>query len=418
MGLIQFCKLSVCTLVMAGMCAAANAGSEPAHSSTSTSTDGLYLKVVLSSRLKAKKLKSGDLIEGHLSRDVYSADRKLFTAGDRVNLAVDQLEKRKRARNDHWPWVIRAFSPRHETYPVFHSAIVIHEGKESKVDVSLISVNRIREVQARAKKTAPATPADTGKDVEVAKTTGKETVMPTLVLEGAVAQEHAQSAAENSDSLAGDSPHNGTLPAGTRCKVLLLGDVSASRSKAGDAIQARLLEPLLLNSKVILPAGTIFQGKVLKQVPPRWLSRAGSLNLAFTDLTLTGGNQLPISASLAGAQLDAASHTRIDAEGRLHGERPGAAWMAINFGASAGMAKAADDGMQLIIEAFVSTATDASTAGSSRIVAGAISGVFMVTRHGRDVVLPRFTELQISLDRPVTLDMKPFETTTAAAGQE
>jgi len=410
MGLIQSWKLAVCTVVMSGVCLAANSSSEPDHASTPPSAGGLYLKVTVDRPLKTRKLKTGDVVEGRLSGDVYSVDHKLFSGGDKVALTVDHLEKRKRARNDHWPWVIQAFTPRHETYPAFRSATVTHDGKESTVDVSLISINRLREVQARARKSSSTTSANGSGEVEVAKTSNKKALTPTFVLEGTDSQAQTDTIAGLNDESAGESVHDRTLPAGTRCKVLLLGDVSASKSKAGDMIQARLLEPLMVNSKVILPAGAIFEGKVLKKVPPRWLSRAGSLNLAFTDLTLLSGNQVPVSASLAGAQLDAASHTRMDAEGKLHGERPGAAWMAINFGVSAGIAKEVDDGVQLIVEAIVSTATDASTAGTSRIIAGAVSGVFMVTRHGRDVVLPRFTELQISLDRPLSLDVGHAET--------
>ena len=147
----------------------------------------------------------------------------------------------------------------------------------------------------------------------------------------------------------------------------------------------------------------MFEGKVLKRTPPRWLSRSGSLYLTFSDLTLPGGNRIPISASLAGAELDERSHTKMDSEGRLHGEHPGKAWMAINLGVTAGIAKEVDDGLQLVIEAIVSTATDASTAGTARIIASCASGLYMATRHGRDVILPRFTEMDISLDRPVSV---------------
>jgi ABC-type antimicrobial peptide transport system ATPase subunit len=93
----------------------------------------------------------------------------------------------------------------------------------------------------------------------------------------------------------------------------------------------------------------------------------------------------------------------MDAEGGLHGERPGKAWMAINIGVTAGLAKEVDDGVQLVIEAIVSTATDASTAGTARIAATCVSVLYMATRKGRDVVLPRFTEVDISLDRPASL---------------
>jgi hypothetical protein len=77
--------------------------------------------------------------------------------------------------------------------------------------------------------------------------------------------------------------------------------------------------------------------------------------------------------------------------------------MLLNAGITAGIAKEADDATQLLVEALISTATDASTAGTAKIVGLCASGVFMLTRHGRDVVLPRFTEMDITFDRPVSL---------------
>ncbi len=87
----------------------------------------------------------------------------------------------------------------------------------------------------------------------------------------------------------------------------------------------------------------------------------------------------------------------------MQGDRPGAAWTLLNLGVTGGLAKVADDGTQLILEAILSTATDVSTAGTSRIVSECVSGVFMLTRHGRDVVLPKFTEMEITFSRPVVL---------------
>ncbi len=133
------------------------------------------------------------------------------------------------------------------------------------------------------------------------------------------------------------------------------------------------------------------------------LSRAGSLLLTFTSLTLPGGTATPVGAFVTAAQLDQRSHTKIDPEGKLHGDRPGKAWMLIHIGVTAGIAKEADDTLQLIIEVFVSTATDASTAGVGRIAATCASGLFLLTRHGRDVVLPKFTQMNIMFDRPVSL---------------
>ncbi|HYM78512.1 MAG TPA: hypothetical protein VE377_21245 [Candidatus Dormibacteraeota bacterium] len=395
--------------------ARADAGDPP--DKPAAAEPGLYVKVLLSTAVKMSSLKPGDVVEGTLSRDVYSANHKVFSSGSHVRLTVNHLERRKRTRNDHWPWVVNVFTPRHENYPVFREAVVNSGTSDSRIQVSLLSVSRVREVCAHARKNKSGqSSAEEQGAVEVSTPNQKKPATPTMVLE-AFGMEASQgvSSAESDAVVAQDK--SDLVPAGTRCKILLLGSVSASQSKPGDVVAARLLEPVVLNSRVALPAGSLITGKVLKRTPPRMLSRAGSLYLSFTELTLPEGSHLTISASPAGAELNEKSHTRIDAEGGLHGERPGKVWMAINLGMTAGITKEVDDGLQLVIEAIVSTATDVSTAGTGRIVAGCVSGLYLATRHGRDVVLPRFSEMDITLERPVSLDSRAtIAASNAAAG--
>jgi len=383
---------------------------------TSTSANsGLYVKVLLSTNPKMSKLKPGDALEGQLARDVYSSDRKVFSAGSRVRLTVDHLERRKRTPNDHWPWVVNAFTPRHENYPVFREATVTESRVENHIQVSMIALSRLRDVYAQAKKNNPGktSPEDKGA-VETGKSNQKTPAMPTMVLEAFGFDDTKPASSGTEIAVTTERPD--LVPTGTRCKILLLGSVSASHSRPGDPVTARLLEPVILNSKVALPAGSLITGKVVKRSPPKMLSRAGSLYLSFTDLTLPEGSHFVIAASPAGAELNTRSHTRIDAEGGLHGEHPGKAWMAINLGMTTGVAKVADDGIQLVIEAIVSTATDVSTAGTGRIVAGCASAIYLATRHGRDVMLPRFSEMDITLERPVSLTSQTAMTASTAAG--
>lgn len=374
----------------------------------------VYVKVQLENTVKVSALKTRNVIEGKLAQDVYSGARELFPAGSRVRLTVDKLGRRRRVPNDHWPWVVKAFTPRHENYPTFQSATVTSpDGTEVPLRVSLIFINRETEIRARAKKPtgveaaviAPTQAAAAGPAGSAKKPLGAM-----ITLEAANPADTSVPSAAPSAALSDAL----TLPAGTFAKVILLGGVSASKSRPGDAFQARLVEPVRLNSNIVLPEGTLLGGKVVSRTPPRMLSRAGSIMLTFTDLTLPGRASIPIpmSASITGAELDQRSHTKIDPEGQMHGDRPGKAWMAINIGVTAGIAKEADDTLQLIIEAVVSTATDASTAGVGRIAATCASGLFILTRHGRDVVLPRFTEVNIVFDRPVSLSRSP----TGASG--
>jgi len=67
-------------------------------------------------------------------------------------LMVDTLERRRRVPNDHWPWVIKVFTPRHENYPTFLSGTVsLIDGGGVPLRVSLISINRETEIRARRK---------------------------------------------------------------------------------------------------------------------------------------------------------------------------------------------------------------------------------------------------------------------------
>src|SRR5258708_28475816 len=244
--------LAAATLMLAaGLCQAADQKSDA--SPASSADPGLYVKVQLPRRIKLSKLKPGDVVEGTLARDVYSADHELFTAGRPVHLTVDHLERRRRASNDHWPWVINLFTPRHENYPAFKSATVVQAQGESTFQVSLISVNEKREVHAQAKRAKSGQRAtEEHGTVVVTKSEVKHPVAPLLVLEAFAidnASLQAESKPENAESAepATDASSLAALPTGTQCKILLLGDVSASKSTPQDVVQARLLEPVLFN---------------------------------------------------------------------------------------------------------------------------------------------------------------------------
>jgi len=360
----------------------------------------LYLKLQLNAAVKLSKLKPGDAVEGKLSQDVYRRDRELFPSGSRVRLTVDHLERRRREPNDHWPWVVKAFTPRHQNSPTFSSATVfLADGHEVPLRVWLIAIRSEREVRAQSRKAKNSdTPsaADVTLAPEARQTSGKAPAPPTITLAA------TELSAEPPAAFA-VPPGPVTLVAGTQAKIILLGNVSASKSHAGDFFQARVVEPVRLDSKVVLPEGTLLDGTVVKSAAPRMLSRAGSLLLKFTGVTLPGGTATPAVASVSGADLDRRSHTKIDPEGRMTGDHPGKVWMLLNLGVTVGIAKVADDGTQLLIEALVATATDVSTAGAGRIASSCASGIFLLTRHGRDVVLPQFTEMNVTFDRPVSL---------------
>ena len=368
----------------------------------------LFVKVQLDNSVKLSALKPGDSVEGKLARDVYSPESKVFAAGSEVRLAVSQVERKRTIPSARWPWVAKLFMPRHQNFPMFKDvSILMPDGTQNLVQASLLSASRMKEVSplsGKSKKNhTSAKSVSVGNDSPAqnsARDRQSASRGPVLFLE---AYESGDQHSRPSDWVLPSAANSAILPAGTACRVLLLKDISGSKSHPGDPIQARVLEPVLSDSHIVLPAGSLFEGRVLQATRPRIMSRAGSLTISFESITLPEGNRIPVSASLASLDVSSGSPTKIDREGRLHGSRPGVAWMLINGGATAGLAKVADDTTQFVIEAIISTATDASTAGTARIVSTAVSGIFLLTRKGQDVVLPSHTEMSITLNRPFTL---------------
>lgn len=369
----------------------------------------LFLKVQLDSSVKLSSLKVGESVEGKLTRDVFSPENRVFVSGSQIQLKVARVERKRKTLSGKWPWVAKIFMPHQENFPVFNNAAIsMPDGTKSEIRASLLFSNRSKQVvppsSRRHNKTEKSASVDANSTDATSGNTHSGPRRPVLYLE---AYRNTDEALEISEPTHADSLSSVVLPAGTVCRVLLMEDVSASKNHVGDEIHARLLEPIVSDSHIAIPVGSLFVGRVIKAVRPRIPSRAGFLTIAFDSVQLSEGHHIPLSASLASVNVDTGSPLKMDREGRLHGSRPGALWMLINGGVAGGIAKEVDDGTQLLVEALISTATDASTAGTARIAGSVVSGLYMLTRKGHDVVLPNHTEMGITLNRPLTITAEP-----------
>src|SRR5215469_13532173 len=373
----------------------------------------LFVRVQLDRSVRLSSLKAGESVEGNLTRDVYSPESKVFAAGSHIQLTVSRVERKRKTPSERLPWIAKIFAPHHENSPVFNdAAISMPDGTKSAIRTSLLFSSPMKEVRVppsrdSAKKSATpasieASSAETGSEKDASASPG-----PVLYLE---AYRTSVEPVENSGWIRPSLSSSSVLPAGTVCRVLLLEDISASKSHAGDEIHARVLEPILSDSEVVIPAGSTFAGRVMKATRPRAPSRAGSLTIGFGSVLLPEGQRIPVSASLASVGVTKSSPVKMDREGGLHGSRPGAMWMLINGGVAGGIAKEVDDGTQLVVEAIISTATDASTAGTARIAGMIVSAGFMLTRKGHDVLLPNHTEMVLTLNRPLSVSPQTAKT--------
>jgi len=365
-------------------------------------------------RTQLKKTVAGSVLEGKLARNVYWRDAEVFPKGSTVQMVVDHIESRKKSfAVDDRPFVIHLFAPRLDLTVRFRSVnVVTPGGVEVPLRATFIALTQRAQLTAE---TANSASKKGMTDSSGAARKGKKPAPPWVLTlevepEGTTFPALAAAKAGNPSIAPAACPEPCTLAGGARMPLALLGGLSASKNRQGQSFRAVLLEPVLVGSAVAIPQGSILQGVLTRRVPPRRLYRPGMLNLMFNQLALPNGAATVIAASPISAEVDRGTHMKMDAEGRIHAQSPGTARFLLDFGVTGGISKISDDTTQLIIEAISSTATDASTAGVARVAAMGATAIYMLTRHGRDVILPPYTEMDVSLTRAVSLVTDPRAT--------
>ena len=74
------------------------------------------------------------------------------------------------------------------------------------------------------------------------------------------------------------------LPAGTRIKLKMDAEINSKVSSINDTFIARISEPVLNRESVVLPVGTIVEGRVVAVSPAAYRGRNGHLELRFETI--------------------------------------------------------------------------------------------------------------------------------------
>ena len=90
-----------------------------------------------------------------------------------------------------------------------------------------------------------------------------------------------------------------TIPYGTKLNLRMAQNVTTKDVTQGDMFQAYLTQDIYVNNKLILPAMTIFRGRIADVKYSKSLSRPASLTLNLDHLVTTRGRQLPINSGIA-----------------------------------------------------------------------------------------------------------------------
>ena len=89
------------------------------------------------------------------------------------------------------------------------------------------------------------------------------------------------------------------IPYGTKFELSLAQDVTSQDVVQGDMFDAYLVKDLYVNRKLILPARTIFRGRINDIKASRSLSRPAVLYLTLDHLVTKRGTQVPINSGIS-----------------------------------------------------------------------------------------------------------------------
>ncbi len=129
------------------------------------------------------------------------------------------------------------------------------------------------------------------------------------------------------------------LPVGTVLKVRIKESLSTKLTAVGAVFNAELIEPVVRDGRILLPAGSSLSGHVTEIHGGKRVSGAASMHLTTQDVTLPDGIVYPVRGQVVDSDLFRAN--KIDEEGTIlrrdhKVETLGAMTLATGSGAAAG----------------------------------------------------------------------------------
>lgn len=182
------------------------------------------------------------------------------------------------------------------------------------------------------------------------------------------------------------------LAEGTQIAFTVNNVLSTKTSQTGDPFTGVVSRSVRVGDTTVIPQGSVIRGAVGQVERPGRVKGRAYLGLRFDQLETPDGQTYDLSASLV--ELDENRKEEVTEEGQVKGEGSKTR-DAVTIGAGAGIGAA--------VGAIAGGGKGAGTGAA--IGAGAGTAMVLLTR-GKDVEIPRGTELAIQLNRPLSVTVK------------
>jgi hypothetical protein len=192
------------------------------------------------------------------------------------------------------------------------------------------------------------------------------------------------------------SPATIEVPTGTHIPLVLHNAISTRTARPGDPVYFETSFPVMINGRVVIPAGSYVSGEVTEAKRPGRVRGRGQLMIRLTTIILPNAYMVKLNA-IPGGSAGTGGNESLDSEGKIKGDSN----------------KASDVGTVVNTTAEATGVGTAVGAASGNIARGAgigagigvVAGLaeVLLTR-GPEAELPRGTTLDAVLDRPIYFD--------------
>jgi hypothetical protein len=181
------------------------------------------------------------------------------------------------------------------------------------------------------------------------------------------------------------------VPSGTRLPLILHNAVTTRNAKAGDPVYLETLFPIVIDNRILIPAGSYVQGEIQEARRPGKVKGTGEIRMRLNSMILPNGyvvdfNAIPTNAGTGGNEAT-------DSEGKIHGDTDkggDVGTIAKSTGIGAGVGGIATQ--------------SAKGAGIGAGVGAAAGLAAVLLTRGPELELLRGTTVDVVLDRTVYLD--------------
>lgn len=184
-----------------------------------------------------------------------------------------------------------------------------------------------------------------------------------------------------------------TIPVGTKIPVTLKNAISTKSNHEGDPVYAQTTFPVVIDDRIVVPAGTYVQGRISQIKPAGRLKNRAEVLMHFTTLIYPSGYTVVLPGALDNAP-GVEKATVKDKEGTIRADS--------NAGHKVGTVAvpAAEGGA---IAGAVMTRSTGGMAAGAGIGAAAATAIALLTR-GNEVKIGPGTTLEVVLQRDVSVD--------------